>query len=207
MRVLGVAGLEGAVAELALERAAQPYRLLRASAWEPDSAQDELRRHNPLLQVPTLLLPDGTVMSESAAITLLLADITGDDSLVPGPKAKERTRFLRWLVFLVANVYPTFTYGDIPGRFVPVEEAQAPFLAAVEAYRAKLWKQVEGDAKGPWFLGERFSAIDIFIAVMTIWQPKRPWFEVETPKLFAISRRCEEQARLAEFWNRNCPES
>ena len=33
----------------------------------------------------SLVMPDGTVMSESAAITLLLADITGKDSLVPAP--------------------------------------------------------------------------------------------------------------------------
>jgi len=167
------------------------------------SARVALEKVNPLAQVPTLLLPDGTVMSESVAITLLLADLTGQDSLVPGPKARERAPFLRWLVFLVANIYPTFTYGDIPARFVPVEAAQAQFLATVEAYRAKLWHQLEGEAKGPWFLGERFSALDIFVTAMTRWNPKRPWFEKETPRLFAIAERCDQQPKLKEMWARN----
>jgi GST-like protein len=171
------------------------------------AARLALEKVNPLAQIPTLVMPDGTVMSESVAITLLLADVTGDDSLVPGPKAKERASFLRWLVFLVANLYPTFTYGDIPGRFVPVEAAQAPFLAKVEAYREKLWRQVEGEAakneKGPWFLGDRFSAIDIFITVMTFWNPKRPWFEKETPKLYAIATCTEQQPKLKDMWARN----
>ena len=49
---------------------------------EPD-ARAKLEKVNPLAQVPTLVMPDGSVMSESAAITLLLADISGQDSLVP----------------------------------------------------------------------------------------------------------------------------
>ena len=62
-------------------------------------------RHDPVGQVPTLLLPDGQVMTESAAMTLHLADLSGRDDLVPGPAAAERAAFLRWLVFLVANIY------------------------------------------------------------------------------------------------------
>ena len=164
-----------------------------------------LEKINPLAQVPTLVLPDGTVLSESAAITLLLADITGQDSLVPGPKARERAAFLRWLVFIVANIYPTFTYADVPARFVEIEAAQAPFVAAVDAYRQKLWRQVESEAKAPYFLGERFSALDIFIAVMTRWGPRRPWFEKETRRLFAIAESVDALPQLAEMWKRNTP--
>src|SRR6478609_7874620 len=63
-------------------------------------ARSKLEKVNPLAQVPTLVMPDGSVMSESAAITLLLADITGKESLVPAAQAKERAKFLRWLVFI-----------------------------------------------------------------------------------------------------------
>ena len=169
---------------------------------EPDS-RDKLVKVNPLAQVPTLVLPDGQVMSESAAITLLLADITGRDSLVPLGDARERGKFLRWLVFIVANVYPTFTYADIPGRFVEVEAAQQPFVATVEAYRDRLWHQVEGEARAPWFLGDRFSALDLYVDVMTRWGRRRPWFEANTPRLFAIARRCDELPSLKDMWARN----
>ena len=168
-------------------------------------ARKQIEAINPLAQLPTLVMEAGTVMSESAAITLLLADITGNDSLVPGPSAKERAPFLRWLVFIVANIYPTFTYADVPARFVEVEVAQAPFVATLDAYRQKLWRQLEGEAGAPWFLGERISALDIFIAVMTRWGPKRPWFEKETPKLFAIARAVDGLPQLADMWKRNTP--
>ena len=127
----------------------------------PDAAA-KLAKVNPLAQVPTLEMPDGSVMSESAAITLLLADITGQDSLVPPANARERAKFLRWLVFIVANIYPTFTYADDPARFVSVNAARDPFRAATDAYAQRLWKQIEGEAGSPWFLGERFSALDIY---------------------------------------------
>lgn len=171
---------------------------------DPD-ARTRLEKVNPLAQVPTLILPDGQVMSESAAITLLLADIAGSDSLVPAPGAPERAAFLRWLVFLVANIYPTFTYADDPARFVSVSAARDPFRAATDAYAQRLWKQVEGQARAPWFLGERFSALDIYVSVMTRWRPKRGWFETETPKLFAIARRTDARPELAEVWKRNWP--
>jgi GST-like protein len=171
---------------------------------EPD-ARARLETVNPLAQVPTLVLPDGQVMSESAAITLLLADIAGSDSLVPAAGAAERPAFLRWLVFIVANIYPTFTYADDPARFVSVSAARDPFRAATDAYAQRLWKQVDGQARAPWFLGKRFSALDIYVSVMTRWRPKRGWFESETPRLFAIARRADARPELGEVWKRNWP--
>ena len=144
-------------------------------------------------------------MSESAAITLLLADITGRNSLVPLGDAKERGKFLRWLIFIVANIYPTFTYADDPSRFVSVNAARDPFRAATDAYAQRLWRQIEHEAAGPWFLGERFSALDIYIGIMTRWRPKRGWFETETPRLFAIARRADQVPELGAVWKRNFP--
>src|SRR6478735_2910641 len=171
---------------------------------EPD-AKTRLETVNPLAQVPTLVMHDGTIMSESAAITLLLADITGQDSLVPKAGAPERAAFLRWLVFIVVNIYPTFTYADDPARFVSVNAARDPFRAATDAYAQRLWRQVETAARAPWLLGERFSALDIYINVMTRWRPKRGWFESETPKLFAIARKADAVPELTDVWKRNYP--
>jgi GST-like protein len=205
-KLYGRAGWGSTIVEAQLEWYGLPF------AFEPvddlfksPEARAKLEKVNPLAQVPTLVMPDGGVMSESAAITLLLADITGKDSLVPAPQAKERAKFLRWLVFVVANIYPTFTYADDPARFVSVNAARDPFRAATDAYAQRLWHQVEGEAGSPWFLGERFSALDIYLDVMTRWRPKRGWFETETPRLFAIARRTDQVPELAEVWKRNFP--
>lgn len=182
-----------------------PYRLEEVGdLLHSAEARAKLTALNPLAQTPTLLLPDGRAMTESAAITLHLADITGATTLVPGPHEAERVAFLRWLVFMVANIYPTFTYADIPDRFVPAECAKA-FRTNVNAYAHRLWAQMEGEAAAPWFLGERFTAIDIFIATMTRWRPQRPWFAANRPRLHAIAERTEAHPDLAPTWRRNFP--
>ena len=158
---------------------------------------------NPLAQIPTLVLPGGEVLTESAAITLYLADITGRHDLVQAPAEVMRPAFLRWQVFLVTNVYPTFSYADVPSRFVKIEAAQTPFRAAVEDYARRLWKIVDAAAGGPWFLGARFSAIDIYIAVMTRWRPGRDWFKNNTERVPAIAQALDSEARLSGAWRRN----
>jgi GST-like protein len=173
--------------------------------FQSAEARTTLSPANPLAQVPTLILPDGQIMTESAAITLYLADVAGRDDLVPAAGEAVRPAFLRWLVFLVANVYPTFTYADDPARFVPGEAAQQGFRGNVDAYAQRLWLQVEGAADAPWFLGQRFSALDIYAAVMTRWRPRRAWFAASCPKLHAIALRTDAEARLAAVWRRNFP--
>ena len=113
------------------------------------AARDTLRPVNPLAQVPTLVLPGGQIMTESAAITLHLADATGRSDLVPLAGETVPPAFLRWLIFTVANIYPTFTYADDPARFVPGEEGQKGFRANVDAYCQRLWHQVEAAAGAP----------------------------------------------------------
>ena len=66
-----------------------------------------------------MVMDNGEVMTESAAMTLLLADIAKSDALVPRARSKDRAAFFRWLVLLVASIYPSFVYSDAPERFVP----------------------------------------------------------------------------------------
>jgi GST-like protein len=168
------------------------------------AARERLAPLNPVAQLPTLILPDGTVMTESAAITLYLAETSGSGALVPAAGEAERARFLRWLVFLVANVYPVFTYVDEPTRFAPAAAA-AEFADNLGRYRERLWGIVEEAAGEPWFLGPRFSALDIYIVVMTRWRPRRPWFAEHRPRLHAIALRTDARPELAQVWQRNFP--
>ncbi|MCF8534439.1 MAG: glutathione S-transferase family protein [Reyranella sp.] len=205
-KLWGRAGWGSAIVEAQLAWYGLPFTFEPVEdLFRTPDAGARLEKVNPLAQVPTLVMPDGSVMSESAAITLLLADVTGKDSLVPAAGSAERARFLRWMIYIVANIYPTFTYADDPSRFVSVNAARDPFRAATDAYAQRLWRQIEREADAPWFLGERFTALDIYVGVMTRWRPKRGWFEHETPRLFAIARRADLVPELAPVWARNFP--
>jgi len=175
--------------------------------FKSTEARDRLAAVNPLAQIPTLVLGDGTVMTESAAITLWLAERTRSAALVPAPDDPLRAQLLRWLIFLVANVYPTYTYGDDPSRFVQGAEAQQDFRAHVDRYAEKLYAILEGAARTRWFLGERFSALDIYVCAMTRWRPRRAWFAEHAPRLHAIALAAEAIDVLAPIWRHNFPQS
>jgi GST-like protein len=199
----GSAIVEAQLAWLGLEYTYEAVGDLLRSA----EARRPLAPVNPLVQVPTLVLPNGQILTESAAITLYLADMTGSEELVPPPGSVERPDFVRWLIFLVANVYPTFTYADEPDRFVPDAAARDGFRATVDAYAQRLYGVLEVTARAPWFLGERFSALDIYVAVMTRWRPRRQWFAENTPQLYSIATRVDAIPQLQAVWSRNFPEA
>lgn len=202
----GRPGWGSAIVEAQLDFYGLPYRYEAVGdLFESAAARERLRPLNPVAQVPTLVLSGGPVMTESAAITLHLADLSGRDDLVPGPQAAERAAFLRWLVFLVANVYPTFTYADEPSRFVKAADAQPGFREEVNAYAQRLWQAVEAAAGAPWFLGARFSALDLFLAVMTRWRPGRDWFAAHAPRLHGAAEAARALPALAPMMARNFP--
>jgi len=204
LKLYGERGWGSAIVEAQLAWYGLEYELeLVGDLFKSADARRRLESVNPLAQVPTLVLADGTVMTESAAITLYLADVANDDSLVPRAAHPLRPAFLRWLIFLVANVYPTYTYADDPSRFVAAKEAQQSFRDAVDRYACRLYSLLEREAREPWFLGGRFSALDVYLAVMTRWRPRRAWFEEHAPRLFAIATTTEALDRLAAVWRKN----
>ncbi|WP_431297539.1 glutathione S-transferase family protein [Tabrizicola sp. BL-A-41-H6] len=196
-------GWGSAIIEAQLAVYGMPVRLVPAGGTsDPDAVARAMAGVNPLGQVPALVLPGGAVMTETAAMTLHMADLARSDVLVPGPEAAERAAFLRWLVFLVAAVYPSFAYGDVPTRFVPEAGAEA-FQARVIEHRKAMWRVMEAAAVGPWFLGARFSAIDVYLAVMTRWRPGQAWFQTETPRLWAAGQAAGGRAEVVPVMARN----
>lgn len=197
-------GWGSVLAEAMLEVAGIPYRVEDVDMTQADGRLEKLRAANPLGQIPTLVLPDGTVMTESAAIVLYLNDLAPEAGLVPPPGDPTRPAFLRWIAFLVAQIYPTFTYGDFPSRWVDDGPAAQLLRASTDRHREWLWRQIESQiTPDPWFLGQRFSALDIYIAAMTRWRPRREWFAEHTPKLYAIALRTDGIDKLKPIWQRN----
>lgn len=204
MQLYGRNGWGSALIEAQLAWYGAPFEFIEVGDLFKDSAaRAALKKINPLSQIPTLVMDDGQVLTESAAITLFLAEHLQRNDLVPAPGSPERGEFLRWLVFLVANIYPTFTYADDPSRFVRVESAQKGFREATDRYRESLWEIVDDAVIGPWFLGERFSALDIYLAVMASWRPRMPWFQRHAPKTHAVAQACAAQMALQDVFARN----
>ena len=188
---------------LMLELAGLTYELETIPYLEPGPQRDRLLALNPLGQVPTLILPDGQVMTESAAITLHIADRVPEARLTPAADAPERPAFLRWLVFIVAAIYPTFTYGDEPAKWTLEGPAAAELQKRSNEHRQAMWRYVEGHIVGPWFLGPQMTALDIYLAAMTRWRPRTAWFAENCPKIHAIARAMDAHPVLGKTIARN----
>lgn len=203
-RVLGCKGCGSAIVEAALVLAKIPYDRQEADHGTRQGHDTIAAAGNPLAQVPTVILPDGTLMTESAALVLYIDGLVPELGLVPSVKDPLRRDFLRWLMFLVAAVYPTFTYGDDPKKWVGNAD-DSKLRQSTDEHRMSLWRLVEGAVRGPWFLGERPSALDLYISVMTRWRPGREWFVENCPRLHKIAAEVDRDPRLASVWATNFP--
>ena len=94
----------------------------------------------------------------------------------------ERLPFLRWMIFLVAAIYPTYTYGDDPKKWLPGLAQSTLLRTTTDQHRQRLWSFVEAAIEpAPWFLGTRFSALDLYVGAMVNWRPRREWFRADCP--------------------------
>jgi GST-like protein len=201
--VFGCKGCGSAIAEAFFELGKIDFDRQEVDYDKESPERDRLLSYNPLCQVPTILLPDGEVLTETLAIVHYVDSLAPQAKLIPKSARENRTKFLRWSAFLVCAIYPTFTYGDNPAKWVGSEEAAKGLRASTDAHRMKLWSMVEEQAEQPYFLGENFSALDVYVAVMVHWRPLPDWFKNHCPKLHAIASKVAERSDLVQTWKSN----
>jgi len=201
--LLGCKGCGNAIVEAAFALAGVPLDIEEVDYSPGSPTRDRLLALNPLGQVPVLVLPDGRVLTESLAILQYLDDLEPGAQLSPPPGDPTRAAFHRWSVFLVAAIYPTFSYGDDPKKWVANEEGAKQLRESTDRHREACWLQLEAAAGEPWFLGERRSALDLYLAAMTRWRPGVLWFAKRTPKLAAIAKRAAALDAVAPVMKRH----
>lgn len=199
----GVRGWGSTLAEGALSWTGTDYAFDDVEGFDrPGPSRERLLAVNPLVRVPTLVSPAGDVLTESAAIILSIAEGNPEAALAPRAGDHRRSAFLNRLVWFVSAVYPTFTYRDYPERWV--RTAPEELAHSVDEFRRSLWRQMESEVgEGPFVLGEAASALDLYVAVMSHWRPRRAWFEQNCPKLYAIALRSEQLPALKSVMARN----
>src|SRR5262245_26114993 len=127
---------------------------------------------NPNGKVPTLVVDDGFVMFESAAIAMFIADRHPEAKLAPAPGEMARGHFYQWMTHLTNSMQSAMLRYYNPDRHTA--EGGATDLVAAKATEeiATLWGRIDRHlaTHGPYLLGERFSATDIFAHMLSTWQ-------------------------------------
>ena len=204
--LFGFKGAGSAAVEMALEAAAMPYRIVNAASWEPSSALDELRAANPLLQIPTLLLPDGSVLTESAAILLHLGlDTASAGRLLPADYAA-RAQAIRGLVYIAANCYSAIGIIDYPQRWTGIDD-EAGQEAVKQGARKQLHRHWEIFADtfpaNPFLSGEQPGALDFLAVVVSKWAGTRAHLAQHRPAMADALRRIETHDVVAPVFRRH----
>ncbi len=195
----GSRGSGSVIVEAALERCGLEFRQVRASAWEEDSAIDELRRVNPLAQIPTLVLPDGSVMTESAAILIHLGLQHPPSALLPADESA-RAQTLRGLVFIAANCYSAISASDYPERYTTDDgdEARASVREAARRMLHRHWEIFADQFPATPFLGGSTTpgALDLMAAVVSKWSGARAHLAKHRPEFSALLKRIESHSSV-----------
>jgi GST-like protein len=203
--LFGSQGSGSAVVEIALEQCGVPYRFVRASSWEPDSAVEELAIANPLRQIPTLVLPDGSVLTESAAILIHLGLSHPAGQLLPSEPGA-RAQAIRGLVFIAANCYSALGINDYPDRWTTAttKPAQAKVRQGARRQLHKNW-EVFADTfpAKPYLSGSAPGALDFLAAVVSRWAGTRAHIGKHRPEFAETIRRIEAHEAAAAVFRKH----
>jgi len=207
----GKQGSGSATTQIALEMLGAPYRVVETASWEPNDAFQELLQVNPLGQIPTLVLPDGSVLSESAAILIHLGSVYPDSGLLPrDPSA--RAQAVRGMVFIAANCYAAISVIDFPERWCADADNDDAVKNRIRAgARTRLHKHWEMFADlfpaGPYLGGEELGALDIHAAVVSKWSGARKHLEAHRPEMYATLMRIEAHPKVAAVFAEHWPKT
>ena len=175
----------GRIVRWMLEEVGRPYRAVVLDYGTTMKAPDYLAL-NPMGKVPTITHGEVTV-SECAAICAYLADAFPQAGLAPALDDPMRGPYLRWMFFAAGPVEAAVTARSL-GLLAPADKAGMVGYGTFDTVIDTLETAVSG---GPYILGERFSAADVYVGSQIAWGlqfksiPERPAFAAYAARITA----------------------
>lgn len=166
-----------------LEESGLPYERVLTDITKGAQKAPEFLRINPMGKVPALTDGDAA-LGDSAAICTYIGDRYPETALAPAANDPLRARYLQWLFFSPGCIEPAmiqiFTKIEVPASTAAWGSATQTFDVLDQALE-----------KGPWILGERFSAADIMIGSGLIFAVRRFKMVPSRPAFERYMDRCE----------------
>ena len=157
-----------------LEELNAPYALRTLNMKAGQNRQPEYLAVNPMGKVPAVLHGD-TLITEQVAIGIYLADLFPEAGITPAIDSDLRGSYLRWYVFYAACFEPALI--DKAMKREPGPIAMTPY-GDLNTTVSTLVGQLE---KGPWLLGEQFTAPDVLWGTALTWMTGFGLIEPVTP--------------------------
>ncbi len=138
-----------------MEETGQPYERVLTDITTGAQKTPEYLAINPMGKVPALGDGDAT-LAEAAAICAYVAERYPQAGLAPAPGDPTRAKYLYWLFFSPGCIEPAIVQLATRIEMNPVAAGWGEAQRVFDVLDAAL-------SKGPWILGQTFSAADIVI--------------------------------------------
>jgi glutathione S-transferase len=203
-RLYGELGSGAGIVELALASVGVDYELHEVSLGRGQQRSEEYARLNPQRKLPTLLTPSGEILTESAAIVIVLDERHPAAALLPPIATPERAQALRWLLFLASELYPIVEINDYPERFAPEGVPSDAVRERARGIWRERWLTLEHQIQGdPWLLRSGFCFTDVYLAALSRWAQQGDFRRSQTPRVERIAEAVAARPVLAPIWRRH----
>lgn len=149
-----------------------PYELRFVDGVKGEHRTEEFRRLNPAGYIPALVTPDGETLFETVAMLIWLLEQHEMTELLPMPGDPDRGRFLSMLFFHTSEIQPSFKRWFYPHRFTTESAAgRQKIMGAAREMLLERWGVLDSmlSTNGPYHLGERFSVLDMHMAMWAVY--------------------------------------
>jgi glutathione S-transferase len=195
------------VVQALLEELDLPYERAVVDTKLGEHRRPEFLALNPMAQVPVLRLPDSTVITETGAMLLHLCDSRPEAGLLPEPGTGERAVAYRWLFLMATGLYETDLRWYYPDRYTADPAGADGVKQAAKERMDRLYAQADAALDpGLWLLGGRFSALDHYLFMLTLWNPERAGLLDRLPRLGAHARAVRRRPVYGRIWSQHFPD-
>jgi glutathione S-transferase len=145
-----------------LEELGAPYELHAVNMKAGEQRKAEYLAVNPMGKVPAILHGDALV-TEQVAVYIYLADTFPKAGLAPALDDPQRGPYLRWMAFYGSSFEPALIDKSMKREPAPAS------MSTYGDYDTMLKTLTDQLERGPYMLGNRFSAADVLWGTALTW--------------------------------------
>lgn len=172
-----------------LEELGADYQLQVLNMKTGEQRQSTYLAINPMGKVPAVRHGDALV-TEQVAVFLYLADLYPEANLAPPPSDMRRGPYLRWMAFYGSCFEPALIDRAMK------REAAAASTSPYGDFDTMFKTLTDQLGRGPYLLGDRFSAVDVLWGTALTWTTKFGLVP-ETPVIRAYMDRVNARPAVA----------
>jgi glutathione S-transferase len=192
MKLCLMKGACSRASHIALRWAKVPYELQVLTMAELGGK--EFLALNPKGAVPVLITDDGSVLTESLAILLFIAQSTPESRLgAPAADALATARLNESLAEMISDTHSAWAPVFAPGRFVTrqsfEEDARQAAFRQLDIQYGRLDRSMQGKT---WRLFDRRTVADAYLYVMCTWKDQTPTPLAAFPALAGYRARLDQ---------------